>query len=251
MPNRTNILLMTATITPPPGVSARSDPAIRLIDYERALSFYLGQIGRGLDRIVFIENSGSDVSSLHLLSHEAGLADCCEFIAFAGLDYPPAYGYGFGEFKLLDYGMAEARTVRESGPESIIAKVTGRYIVKNLTRLLKEPSQQFDVLCDIRNRRRPWADMRVMCWTRLGYEAVLKGVHVKLRDDINRVPPEMVLSRHLLEAESRANIRTRFPFELHVQGVRGYDNRNWTGGTYLVKHYLRAIARRLLCRYPI
>jgi hypothetical protein len=38
-----NVLLLTATVTPPPGVPSlqRTNPAERLRDYEEALSFYL------------------------------------------------------------------------------------------------------------------------------------------------------------------------------------------------------------------
>jgi hypothetical protein len=249
--SRTKILMMTATITPPPGVNARSDPAVRLGDYSRALSFYLQQIGRGIDRIVFIENSNSDLTTLRSLADKAGLIECCEFIGFAGLDYPSAYGYGYGEFKLLDHGMAEAQALHEIGSRSIVTKVTGRYIVRNLMRLLRHLPDEVDVMCDIRKRTWPWVDMRVMCWTPEGYQAVLRGVYSKLRDDLNRLPPEMVLSRHLMESQSRASIQVRFPFELHVRGARGYDNRDWMDGHYFIKHYVRACARQLLPWYPV
>jgi hypothetical protein len=251
MPDRPSILVLTATITPPPGVSARPDPMVRLEDYRRALFYYASRIGHGIDRIVFAENSASDVSLLQRLIDEYGHADKCEFVVFAGLDYPPTYGYGFGEFKLLDYCMKYSQTICSASERALITKVTGRYIVRNLMELIRRTPGEVDVLCDIRNRKRPWADLRVLSWTRGGYDLVLSGVHTKLRDDINCIPPEMVLSKYLLCAGTDAKIATRFPIELHVHGMRGYDNRNWSGGVYSVKHYVRACARRLLPWYPV
>src|SRR5262245_29953912 len=128
--NRPNILVMTATITPPPGViSARSDPSVRLEDYGRALSFYLQPIGQGIDRIVFIEHSNVYPAIVRSLAHKADLTSCCEFISFNGIDYPPEYGYGFGEFKLLDYAMSTSTIIRAADCGAVITKVTGRYIV--------------------------------------------------------------------------------------------------------------------------
>jgi hypothetical protein len=251
MPDRPSILLLTATITPPPGVSARPDPMVRLEDYRKALSFYVSRIGQGIDRIVFGENSESDVTLLQRLVEECGHTDKCEFVVFAGLDYPPTYGYGFGEFKSLDHCMKYSRTICSASERSLITKVTGRYIVRNLMELIRRTPGEVDVLCDIRNRKRPWADLRVMSWTRGGYDRVLSGVHTRLRDDINRIPPEMVFSKYLLGAGTDAKIATRFPIELHVHGMRGYDNRDWSGGIYSVKHYVRACARRLLPWYPV
>ena len=69
MKNYRNIAMLTATITPPSGVPglARTDPAVRLADYRSALDFYMSCFDRGLDSIVFADNSNSDVSSLHEL----------------------------------------------------------------------------------------------------------------------------------------------------------------------------------------
>jgi hypothetical protein len=61
-----NILLLTATINPLSGIPslARADPLLRLGDYSRSLAFYLTQLGKCLDGIVFVENSAYDISSL-------------------------------------------------------------------------------------------------------------------------------------------------------------------------------------------
>jgi hypothetical protein len=248
----TTTLLMTATITPPPGVvTARADPALRLEDYRQALAFNIGMIGRGVDRIVFVDNSDSDLSTLRQVAGSAGHADRCEFLGFSGLDYPPSYGYGYGEFKLLDHAMGHSRLIREAGDGSRVVKVTGRYLVRNLPQLLRKLPDAFDLACDIRNARKPWADMRVMAWTPGGYEAFLRGAYHDLRDDFHRVPPEMVLSKRLIKDAAKGRMIRRFPIELFVDGIRGFDGANWTSGSKLAKHYLRVTLRRMMPWYPI
>jgi hypothetical protein len=245
-------LLMTATITPPPGVvTARADPAVRLEDYRKALAFNLGLLGAGVDRIVFVDNSASDLGPLRRAAESAGHADRCEFIGFHGLDYPPDYGYGYGEFRLLDHAMGHSRTIAGAGEGSRVVKVTGRYLVRNLLRLLRKLPREFDLACDIRNARRPWLDMRVMAWSPGGYETFLRGAYRDLRTDLHKVPPEMVLGRRLMGDPGGPGLIRRFPIEPFVDGIRGLDGANWTSSNRLVKHYLRAGLRRMLPWYPV
>jgi hypothetical protein len=245
------ILLLTATLRPPPGVSARADPALRLEDYRIALRFYLAMLERGeLARLVFVDNSDSDLGALQSEAEAVGLAGRFEFMSFHGLDYPTEYGYGYGEFRLLDHAMTHSRFVNELA-DAVVVKVTGRYVVRNLDALLRRLPTQFDVACDVRNRRQPWADLRVMAWTVAGYERVLRGVSARLRSDLTRVPPEMAMSRHLHDSAGTFRIVHRFGLEPFVQGVRGYDGKNWTGGMFLAKHYARAVLRKLIFWYPI
>src|SRR4051812_36686201 len=97
-------LLLTATITPPPGATylARTDPGARLRDYLWAFDFYVNLPNKVIGRIVFVENSGGDLSELRRLAEQHPEKEI-EFISFFGLDYPPEYGRGYGEFKLIDH----------------------------------------------------------------------------------------------------------------------------------------------------
>ena len=105
-----NTLLMTATIKPLVGIPElqRTDPLERMNDYMRALRFYCNVPETVIARIVFIENSESDLSPLHEVASSAKATHRVEFLSFNGLDYPPGYGRGYGEFKLVDYAMSHA-----------------------------------------------------------------------------------------------------------------------------------------------
>ena len=113
---QSNILLLTATITPPAGVPLlhRANPHDRLQDYERALKFYLQLLNRSIDSIVFAENSNSDVSTLQNMVAQSGFTERVEFIVFDGLDHPPIYGRAYGEFKLNDYGQEHSQILQIS-----------------------------------------------------------------------------------------------------------------------------------------
>jgi hypothetical protein len=139
-----NILIMTATITPKADVRSlgRKDPALRRKDYEDALWFYGRLVGQCIDQIVFVENSESDLSSLKAIAEQLNIVDKIEFISFAGLDYPQMYGRGYGELFLLDHAMANSRFIRECDADTPIWKMTGRYIVLNLAKLIQKTLPQ-------------------------------------------------------------------------------------------------------------
>jgi hypothetical protein len=93
-----NYLLLTATVTPPPNVPelARTDPAERMGDYVQAMGFYTGLIGPVFDKIVFAENSASDLEPVRDAVEASGVSDRVEFVSCHGLDYPAEYGRGYG-----------------------------------------------------------------------------------------------------------------------------------------------------------
>jgi hypothetical protein len=151
-PHRTsisNILLLTATITPLAGIPilARTDSSARLDDYAEALRFYLSLVGQCVDYIIFVENSNSDISKLKAIVAQANLTQSVEFIVFAGLDYPSEYGRGYGDFKCVEYAMNHSRILDSQPGESIVWKVTGRYFIKNLCRIIATKPSLFDVYC--------------------------------------------------------------------------------------------------------
>jgi hypothetical protein len=240
-------LLMTATIAPPAGAPqlVRTDPAVRLRDYDAALSFYLGLIGRGLHRIVFVENSNSDVSSLHARCAQAGLADAVEFVSFHGLDYPPEHGRGYGEMRLMDYGTSRSQTLAEFGPADTVWKMTGRYICRNLLAMFRTAPQSFDLYCDLKNRPIPWMDLRLFAFTRGGYDRLLRGVYTKLSEAQLKASPEKQMRRHVGDLLGSGGIVPRFRTEPIIDGVRGNDGQNYSKGRNRTKYAIRVVARKV------
>lgn len=267
-PARVDILVMTATITPADSPElARTDPAVRLADYAGALSFYIDQLrpvpgagpdrsgqpaaagrrGGAIDAIVFAENSDSDVATLVALARARGVADRVEFIANYGRHSCPGRDRSVGESRLLDHAMATSRLIAAAvaaaggGADTVVWKVTGRYRVVNLARMVDTAPARFDLYCDLRNRPIEWADLRFMAWTPAGYDRLLRGIAERLGTD----PREPAMYAYLAGLADPLVVR-RYRVEPLVDGVRGWDNRHYARGGARVKFWLRSAARRLL-----
>jgi hypothetical protein len=221
-----NILLMTATVTPLPGIPllARTDPKLRLQDYQAALAFYVRLLGNCFDAIIFAENSNSDVSPLAAAITANSHVAKVEFVSFYGLDYPPAYGRGYGEFRLVDYAIENSKLL---SADDIIWKVTGRYIVENIMSLVQSRPAAADLYCNMRNYPYRLCDLYLMAWTWRGYEAAIKGIYPKLRNDVipNRLTIEEFSFRNLIDPLfGTINVVPRFKVAPLVHGVRGWNN---------------------------
>lgn len=237
-----NILLMTATITPRDSpLLARTDPAVRLEDYRAALACYLPQVGTVLDGIVFVENSDSDVSSLAAAAQAAGVGDRVEFIANYGIQSFPGRDRSFGESRLLDHAMSSSRLIAEAGDDAVVWKVTGRYQVVNLRQMIATAPKRFDIYCDIRRRPLLWCDLRLMAWTKRGYESALRDTPGRIGSD----PIEPAMYHHLMERDHGVRVVPRYRREPLVDGVRGWDNRHYSEGRARLKYLIRATARRV------
>ena len=249
--NKQNLLLMTATITPRSGVPnlKRTDANLRLQDYEKALKFYLSLLNRGCDGIIFAENSDSDVSSLRNIVQEAGKTDQVEFIVFNGLDYPPHYDRGYGEFKLLDYAMEHSKLIYSQDQQTIVWKVTGRYIVKNLLQIIAKQPAKFDIYCNFRNFPKHWTDTFLMAWTPEGYQACLKNVYHKLKLNVPGVPEKAAAEELLRDWFDQQPKKIKFVRRLRetpdIDGVRGADNTGYSTDN-LWKFYIRNAIHKFL-----
>jgi hypothetical protein len=230
-----NILLLTATITPPKNAAdlARTDATLRLRDYEDAIDHHLRELAHGaVDRLVFTENSASDVSTLVEKVARAGLRDKVEFIVYDGLRYPPEYGRGYGEMRLVDHTMQHSRIITSAEAQhALIWKVTGRYVVRNLKAIVKRRPAGVDLYCNMRNYPRRWVDMQLMAWTRHGYDTFLRGVADRIRVGLPETPsgtsPEHLLRGVFEQPRLGARLAPRFNVTPIIDGTRGYDNRSY------------------------
>lgn len=233
---------MTATITPHNARNlARTDPVARLQDYKEALGFYLGLIDRPLHGIVFVENSDSDVTTLRQLVAARGLSGRVEFLCNYGVHLYSEKGRAHGEFKLLDYAMTASIMVIEAGANHVVWKITGRYTVTNLAAMIASAPRGFDAYVDMKDHPRRWMDMRLMAWTSTGYDRIFRGV----ADDLDARTHEMHMRDYLPKRARGARLVPRFAKEPFIDGVRGWDNNNYSKGNELLKCYVRSVGRVL------
>lgn len=242
-----HILLLTATITPLQGINNLSyiDPRQRLRDYERALEHYL-RLRRPNEKIVFCENSGSDLSTLKQIAEKLNASAAVEFISFHGNDFPPNYGRGYGEFKMVDHAMNTSRIVLSARDDDVIWKITGRYIVENLHAIIDSRPRQSPLYCNYRDHpKKGWMDLYLMAWTPAWYRRNLAGVYPKLIDDPDGRP---VTAEHLMR-EHLTDIHFGGPYRFRktpkLIGVRGADGAGYHlngRGKYLVRNALSILA---------
>ncbi|HEX4795502.1 MAG TPA: hypothetical protein VH370_17050 [Humisphaera sp.] len=246
-------LLLTATISPPANAVklARTDPRARLRDYLQALEFYLALPEQVVGRIVFVENSASDLSDLRQLAARFPNREI-DFISFSGLDYSPKFGRAYGESRLLDYAMAQAGGILSRlPPHEPIWKVTGRLRLTNIGQMMRGAPPIYDMYCDMRNRPAHWMEMRVYAFTRHAYRHILMGIAERLREDLhNTLAAETLIYDHIMEYADKMRIVPRFRTQPIIAGISGFANHDYSHGLAnnlktATRMVLRKVAPRL------
>lgn len=232
------VILLTATVQPlkgQPGLVV-SDPCLRLSQYLAVFSSVLH-----LDaKIVLVENSGADLRPFLDLARSMGREADFEALS-VGVDWKAEMGRGYAETLLVGEGIARSRIIEAN---SLIWKVTGRYKVANLGRLMAA-APDCDLCVNLRRYPRAWADMWVYALTPHGWSLLAPHVS-RLRSDSLCGPAELgmfEIVKRLYIDEPR--ILRRLPYEPRISGVRGYDGRSYEGGRQRTKYFVRASVRQL------
>lgn len=240
-----NIVLLTATISPPKNAKnlVVVDSSLRLQQYLSAFEFYLQQIQQKcFSHIVFVDNSGSDCSSLNKLVIDNNLTNQVEIISYYGLDHPVVYGRGFGEFKLVEYAMLNSRIILSADKDAAIWKITGRYIVTNLALIIKANPLAADFYCHCRNYPMPWIDLYILKWKKSAYPKFLANIYLQLKEGEDAESSEQKFRKIVDMNSVNINLVKRFNTIPHLVGIRGYDNQSYQN-TY--KHLIRSIFNTL------
>ena len=80
---------MTATVTPAANAQVKRFAPVRLENYKRALRFWLGYAHAAAERILFLENSGADLSPLRAIAeNENPRRREVEFLSLPTLEIP-------------------------------------------------------------------------------------------------------------------------------------------------------------------
>ena len=207
----------------------RVDPGDRLTDYERALAFYLGLPTTVVDRVVFAENSDSDLSSLERLAERAG----------AGKDVEPPLlrrprlsgrtrARGGGETRLIDTALERSRLLGALPADEPFWKVTGRLRFTNIDRLIATAPSGPELYIDFRRFPRRWVDIRIFaCTPRTFRELFVAREPLMRQNELERSgysAPEERLFEELLPLRERARVAPRLRLEPRVEGYSGHGH---------------------------
>ena len=101
------------------------DKNIREEQYRKSINFYLKKTKQ---KIVFCENSGTDISSDYKQYIEEGRI---EFLTFDGNNYDKSLGKGYGEAKIILYAINNSKFIN-GVDDCYIVKITGRLQIDNI-----------------------------------------------------------------------------------------------------------------------
>lgn len=244
---KSSVILMTATLRPPTDAVRRADHDLRLQDYLSALAFYLDRPFETADRILFVDNSGAGVDAVAEAVRDRVHDKLVEVVSFAGNDHPVALGKAYGEFKLIDQGLALSSIV---GNDDWLWKVTGRLKLLNLDTLHRRVGGKgYDLVCDLhrfplvgsgRLRGNRYMDLRAFGVRRTAYDAAYRGTwqHVPVFDAFAMFDITRAAGRHL-------RVLPRFPIEPMLQGISGRHLRDYSSPAQRWKSAVRGMLRRV------
>lgn len=124
------ILFLTACVNPKGMAYTKlSNPEIRLKQYKEALDWYLTHTSL---KILLVENSGYDFSDSYRNQIGEGRL---ELLSYDGNSYDRSRGKGYGEAAIVEYGLQHSRFLRAFSQDTMLLKVTGRLLCKNINEL--------------------------------------------------------------------------------------------------------------------
>lgn len=230
------VLLLTASVDPRGcAFTQRADPATRLRDYQDTLSRWIA--ARHFPRIVLCENSAWDLTAFadqRRAAQDHGVE--LELLGFDGQDFDRRLGKGYGELGIIAHACDHARLL--AGVTTLV-KVTGRYVVGNVTPLLdllhREPA---DIVCDLRHHLTE-ADCRIFAAT----PAFLREDLLPLRplaDDSRGVFLEHLLARAAHLAMGRGRRWALMPMVPRITGIGGsYGQAHHASFSKVLRHLVK------------
>lgn len=251
----TYLLVMTATVRPAANAQIkRSSPAERLDDYKRALRFWMKYPHPAAERILFLENSGADLSELRAIAgNENPLRREVEFLSLPDHEIPAGKNYGYAEMESLDEGLALSRL---RAATTHLIKTTGRLtfpaLGNALDRVTNAGSGWFELMIDCRKlglfRRGYDARVQLFACSHAFYDRVLRGANREMNATDVRLL-EHLIYRKVIPFKGRPGYHLRFPCNVEPVGHFGFKNRRYDSPRTAVSRSARALLRAIAPGY--
>ena len=249
------LLVMTATIAPSANAQVkRSSPQVRLEDYKRALRFWLSYPHPAAERILFLENSGADLSDLRAIAEtENPQRRQVEFLSLPVHEIPPGTNYGYTEMQSLDHGLALSK-LRPATTHMI--KVTGRLtfpaLAKALDRVAGSSSAPFELLIDCRRfglfRRGYDARVQLFACSHAFYDRVLRNSNREMNSTGVRLLEHLIF-RKVFPFKGQPGYHLRFPCNVDPVGHFGFKDRRYDSPRTALARSTRALLRVIAPNY--
>jgi hypothetical protein len=241
------LLVMTATITPAANAQVkRSSPQVRFEDYKRALRFWLSYPHPAAERILFLENSGADLSELRTIAeNENPQRREVEFLSLRAHEIPAGTNYGYAEMQTLDDGLTLSK-LRLATTHMI--KVTGRLTFPALGKALDRAAKKapFELMIDCRKlglfRRGYDARVQLFACSHAFYDRVLRGANFEMNSTDVRLL-EHLIYRKVIPFKGQPGYYLRFPCNIDPVGYFGFKNRRYDSPRTFIPRGTRGLLR--------
>ncbi|OJV44763.1 MAG: hypothetical protein BGO29_09405 [Bacteroidales bacterium 36-12] len=235
------IILLTGTINPM-GMSKTKllDKEIRKLQYIDSIKFYLQKTNL---KIVFIENSNENISSYF---QEEINNNRIEILTFNGNNYPKYLGKGFGELKIIEYGITNSNLIKDC---DFIIKITGRLIVLNINKFIKQikKSSKIELLLDLKVNL-TYSESRLFgCYKNFFNDYFFE--YQNYLDDSKKRHFEDALLKSALIAISEGKKYEPFKNYLNISGYSGTNNKNYKESILKIfyKNIYMKLKYKLIC----
>ncbi len=136
-------MVLTSTVNVGVGKNVQiKDSGVRLQEYKSSLKKWITN-QNVFNRIIFVENSGFDLSLLKKFINEFNSSKEVEFISFNSKEDRGRSGTGYGELEQIDRVIKCSKIIGDS-----FFKCTGRVFIKNIDNLRLN---NYDIQCNFRN----------------------------------------------------------------------------------------------------
>lgn len=243
------VLLLTAAVDARNGDACLFSKQERYTQYLHAFRWYMRflqknpTLCRGL---VFCENSEADLSEFHA-SVPPEWKDRVEFISLSMEGFRPEKGKTYNEMRTLDLSLKRSALI---GPDNLFVKLTGRYPVRNIRRMVLDLTDNPSTinLCYFRDtygyEHQPLAETRCIAFRRKTWDTHFRGLF-KTADNATKrhfetIVLEVVDKNH--DAPGWIEGFSNPPFILgkqgHVKRIKGIPLPKWIEPLYLVAAWL-------------
>jgi hypothetical protein len=252
------LLVMTATVTPAQNAGVkRSSPQVRLEDLKRALRFWLNYPHAAAQRILFLENSGADLSELRAIAaNENPLHKQVEFVPLPAHEIPLGTNYGYTEMQMLDEGLAASRLRAET---THIIKVTGRLVFPALGKALDliaahtgPKPHPLELMVDCRRLGFPRhgydAQVQLFVCSHGFYDSVLRDAKREMNSTNVRLLEHLIFQK-VIPFKGRPGYYLRFPCNIDPIGAFGFKDRRYDSPRFAITRTIRAVLRAIAPGY--
>ena len=215
-------LILTCTIDPGnmPNL-VRKNIETRLNDYKKSLNFWIKN--KDVNKIIFIENSGSDVSYFRNLAKSENNKEIEILSTNSNNSYDKNLGKGYGQYLCLKEVFESSKIAQKT---NYFINVTGRYCITNFNLILKDIiSNNTNIYINLSNNLK-YANPSLFGGSKKFFTNYVLPETKKTNDSLNNIF-ESCVANATLKAISDGMSLSKTPLYADIQGFIGTNGKQY------------------------